>query len=162
MPFPKTVTAPETNPVPPPLPVNKSLTKWEALKNFVVKELTCSAYPPIHKGDDSCHSRLHPTNAQQIVDHIKAGHSGAFQVVLEESTREFPLWKQLAVLGVEAQDFRCEICDKQIPFHTNHITPHMKPHTGKLKRIREGKQYNLTLTLGKASVNEDEAFEENG
>ena len=160
MPIPKTVSV-ETNPAPTPQP-SKSLTKWEALKNFAVKEVKCSAYPPVHKGDDSCHTRLRPTDAQQMVDHINGGHSGAFQFVLEEGTREFPLWKQLAALGVEAQDFRCEICDKVIPFHTNHILPHMRPHSGKLKRIREGKQYNMTLTVGRPTVSEDEAFEDNG
>jgi hypothetical protein len=80
---------------------------------------------------------------------------------LRRSDKPVKLWDQLAEAGLEAVDFRCEICDKQLPFHSNHLDACMKPHAGKSRRVKEGGHFNVTIKRDYETA-ADEAFEENG
>lgn len=140
----------------------KVVTNWSALKSaqVVPTSLECNSYRPFHRVDLSCHTRLVP-RAESVVRHLEMGHGGGFQIKLRRADKPWPEWERLGELGLEASDFRCEICDKQVPFHPIHILNHLKSHSGKIKRVSPGGVFNLTVTSqAVAPPIEDEVFSE--
>jgi hypothetical protein len=145
----------------PQQPQHQTLTKWEALRGFTPVEIICATYPPYHKVDISCHTRLR-FDVEQIKRHVEADHGGGLMIKLKSSDKPVEYWQKFSTADLESVDFRCEVCDKQVPFHPNHIATHMRAHTGKTRRLREGGYFNLTLRIGASAMSEADAFEQGG
>jgi hypothetical protein len=137
----------------------KTLTKWNALAEarLAPTEIVCMGYRPYHLFDASCHTRL-MLNPAQIKAHIEGGHGGGFKLHFRKADKPWPGWKQFEELGLESMDFRCDICDAQVPFHPTHILKHMRPHNGKTRRVLPGGDYLMTLNVGLPSLSEEDAF----
>lgn len=140
--------------------VQKTVTNWIAFEiaRLMPKEILCQGYKPTHQVDLSCHTRL-PLDAAVLGKHIKAEHGGGFLFTLRKADKTWPGWRKFSALGLEAHDFRCAVCDAVVPFHPGHILKHMKPHTGKIKRITPGGGFNITLGFGLPDLPDVEAFE---
>ena len=130
--------------------LQKSYTDWEALDKcgLVPVALDCQAYQPFHGHDHSCHTHLRFT-AETIKRHVEGDHGGGFQVYVRRSDgKPSPLWKALAEAGLEAVDFRCDICQSRpadgLRFHPSSILQHIKPHRGKLAKNQD---YNIMKGL---------------
>ena len=141
-------------------PTRKTTTNWGAFEKakLVPKEVICDGYRPYHRVDLSCHTRLQP-DAKVLGAHVKAEHGGGFVFTLRKADAVWPGWRKFEEAGLESRDFRCDVCDEVIPFHPGHILKHMKPHSGKSKRIIPGGRYNLTLGFGLGDPTAEEAFE---
>lgn len=140
---------------------SKTHTKWHALEEarLIPTEIVCDGYRPWHAFNNGCHSRLR-LDVDQMIAHTEGQHGGGFMLKVRKGDKPWPGWKQLAEKGIEAADFRCEVCDAVIPFHPMHITKHMRAHTGKHRRVLPGGRYNLTLSVGAPIPTEAEAFED--
>ena len=140
---------------------SKTLTKWKALgeAKVVPTEIVCDGYRPAHPFNLGCHSRLRP-DVDQMVRHVEGGHGGGFMMRFRKGDKPWPGWAKMEELGLESTDFRCEVCDAVVPFHPMHILKHMRPHTGKQRRVLPGGAYNLTLNIGLPTPTEEEAFED--
>lgn len=139
--------------------VAKSFTNWQALidAKLVPAEIICQAYLPVHPTDLSCHTRLVDSASNMLVHAFEREHLGGFSIKLRETDgKPWAGWNELAAAGIEASDFRCEICDQQIPFKPINIKKHMRPHAGKLRRTRNGGQFWLTLSRDKSERAEDD------
>lgn len=137
----------------------KTHTKWQALEDakLVPTTITCSGYRPYHRVDLSCHTRLR-LDAENVKSHIDAGHGGGFLFKLRKGDKPWIGWKKFSDLNLEAMDFRCEICDAQVPFQALHILKHMRPHSGKSRKVLPGGLYDLTINIGLPTPTEEEAF----
>ena len=138
----------------------KTVTNWRAFEKAALMpvEFKCQAYRPMQLADSSCHSRLQ-LNAKGLLPHMNVDTcSGGFRFRLRKGDKAWPGWRQFEDLGVEAQDFRCEICDAVVPFHPGHILKHMKPHRGKVSRPMPGGIFNITLSVGMPTLTEEEAL----
>lgn len=146
----------------------KTYTNWNALANAHLHPVTikCQAYQPFHASDPSCHGRL-KLDAATLRRHTESEHSGGFQFILRrsEAGKIHPIWAELIKEGLEAQDFRCAVCDKQIRFHPTAMTEHMKPHRGMTRQSYSVLQrdnppattfFNITLGLKRPEVTEDQ------
>lgn len=143
----------------------KTFTNWKAFEQarltpVIVK---CDGYKPVHLADISCHTQLHP-KAEAVKRHVDGDHGGGFMFQLKVKDpgdkTPSPFWNELAEAGLEAHDFRCDNCDRQLRFHPSAIIPHMKAHGGKTRRVYPGGRFNLTLSLAKpeyALLDEDES-----
>lgn len=140
-----------------------SSTNWGAFSKaqLVPSSVTCLSYRPIHRVDNTCHSKI-LLSAEAVKRHIEMGHSGAFQMLLRHTDKSTDFWQGLSDTGLESIDLRCEICDAVIPFHPNHISKHMKPHNGKSKRVIPGGLFNVTISTGQVAPSEEDAFDING
>lgn len=136
-------------------------TKWENFNRagLVPLEVWCQAYKPIHPMDPSCHTRMN-MDAEQWVKHLDAGHGGGFLLEVGKSEKKWGGWKKLVELGVECVDFRCDVCDKVLPIHTQFILNHMRNHNGKSRRIQRGGKFWLTIGRGRPMPTEEEALDE--
>ena len=140
----------------------KCFTNWSAFTKALVapSEITCQGYQPMQRVDMACHTRLR-FNPQTLIDHVRADHGGGFRFKLKETQKPWPGWAEFEKLGVEAHDFRCEVCDKVIPFHPNHIKNHMRPHAGKVRRVFSDHHsiFNFTLGLDPPTPSDEEIYE---
>jgi hypothetical protein len=145
------------------IPVRKSETNWRAFEKagLMPAQVVCNAYRPYHRVDMSCHTRL-KFSPDTLVAHLNADHGGGFTFTLKETNRPWPGWSDYEAAGLEAWDLRCDVCDKVIPFHPNHIRQHLKPHAGKSRRALSGGAFNITINTVPAGPGEADAFEENG
>jgi hypothetical protein len=146
---------------PTPTPTHETLTKWNSLRAYFPSEIICATYAPYHRVDISCHTRL-KFDVEQIKNHIAADHGGGLMIKLRPSEKPVGYWNKFSEADIESLDFRCEICNKQVPFQVNHIELHMRPHAGKSRRLREGGFFNLTLRIGSPVPSEAESFEQFG
>lgn len=146
-------------------------TKWDALTRASLRPITiyCKAYPLVRNmawRDESCHTRL-PLKAEVLEAHTVGHHSGGFLMCLRHTEgKQSAVWPGLAERDMEAYDFRCAVCDKQITLDPNSFAPHMRPHPGMTKMAYKelaGEHPNATgffnVTLRKRGVpyNADEA-----
>lgn len=157
MPTTETKTTEQAKPV-----SKKSFTNWDAFAKAGLRPVTvkCQAYKPVHLSDRSCHSNLLFT-ADALKRHVDADHGGAIQITLKKvdgSGSVGNFWKALAESGLEAYDFRCDVCDKVLKFHPTSILGCMRSHNGKTRRVLPGGHYNLTLGLGRGEFTEDDDY----
>ena len=143
-------------------PAKKSFTNWDAFAKAGLRPVTvkCQAYKPVHLSDRSCHSNLMFTG-EALTRHVIADHGGAIQLTLKKvdgSGSVGNFWKALAESGLEAYDFRCDICDKVLKFHPTSILGCMRAHNGKTRRVLPGGHYNITLGLGRGEFSEDDDY----
>lgn len=128
MPTEKAATAAETK---------RTTTNWKAFQEagLVPVAIECQAYPPTHQSDSSCHTKL-PLTVETFKRHLEADHGGAYCIYLRKTDgRPAKLWEDLMASGLEAQDFRCGVCqgddvNRQLRFHPTSIAQHMKSHRG--------------------------------
>ena len=147
-----------------PEPVkSKTYTNWKAFNQarLVPTILTCSAYKPVHLADMSCHTKLLITG-ESVQKHIEHDHSGGFIVQVKTSDGKLSnFWQELEDLGLEAHDFRCDICNKILRFHASSIIPHMKAHGGKTRRVLPGGLFAFTISAGRPEQALDDEDEDN-
>src|SRR3972149_1120849 len=105
-----------------------SETNWAAFAKALLapKSVECNGYHLFHNPDLGCHTRIRP-NPVNLKAHADNGHGGGFIFTLRPSDRPWHGWAKFTELGLESVDFRCYICDKQLPFNAQKILPHMKP-----------------------------------
>lgn len=131
-----------------------TVTNWGVFdqSQLVPTEIVCQDYRPVHVSDNSCHTRL-KLEAENVLRHMSPEHisGGGFRFTLRRSDgKTWQGWKDLQDAGVEIHDFRCEVCDEQIPINGRRILKHLQPHAGKIRKIRPGGEFNLTLRVGEA------------
>lgn len=137
-------------------------TNWGAFEraSLVPTEVLCQAYHPVHQVDMSCHTKIVPT-AKNMIAHLDGDHGGAFRVVLKRvENKTWEGWKDLKEAGIECFDLRCDVCDKNIPLHPQHLMQHMKAHQGKNRRIQNGGTIWLTIGRGSVAPQGDDAYAE--
>lgn len=143
----------------------KTYTNWKAFEQARLTPVVikCDGYKPVHLADMSCHTQLIP-KAENLKRHVEGDHGGgfSFQLKIKDAGDKVPsaFWDELSTTGLEAHDFRCDNCDKQLRFHPSAIIPHMKAHGGKTRRVYPGGRFNLTLSLAKPEtylLDEDES-----
>lgn len=136
----------------------KCLTNWEAFEQaqLAPAEIACWSYGPVHRVDISCKAKL-PFDVGTIVRHMDPDHStGGFYAILKETGKKTSFWKDLKAAGVECQDFRCDVCEKEVPLVARRIVRHMSAHLGKNRRIEQGGKFNLTLSFEPPMEGDDE------
>ncbi len=142
MPESKPVQPPVAAPAPAavPLPEKKTTTPWRVLEKTLLAPvwIKCQGYKPVFGLDLGCHTKF-PTKsttiAQSILAHIANDHGGGFQMKLKEVQKPWPGWAALEAAGIEALDFRCEVCDEKLVFNAPRLKRHLAPHSGKSRRV---------------------------
>lgn len=117
-------------------PKQKTHTNWDALTKAALRPVTiyCQQYQ-LQRGqtyrDLSCHSRLPIKDAQPMEAHTAGDHGGGFLLCVKQSEgKASTVWADLANREMEAHDFRCAVCDKQVRLHPTNLAPHLRPHAG--------------------------------
>lgn len=141
----------------------KKTTNWAVFDKaqLVPTEITCLAYREFHPHDGACHTRL-PIDGDVVLNHVQGQCGGGFQFRLKESPRPWSGWKKFAEAGLELLDFRCEVCNDRLPLNVARIRePHMKPHSGKFRRVFPDfhSVFNLTLGYRQPVPTDEEAYE---
>ncbi len=129
----------------------KTYTNWKVFEQMKLTPVTikCEGYRPLFMADISCHSNLRFT-AATIKNHVDGDHGGGFRFFLKTTDgKPHPIWAELEAAGMEAHDFRCEICDSQLRFAPTSIASHLKAHSGKTRRVLPGATFNLLIGSGK-------------
>lgn len=124
----KVATAVEEQSVP------KTYTKWGVFEKAKLTpvSVTCDVLPQ-HPADEACKTRMIPT-AENMVDHINAGHGGGFSIRVKQTDgKPWQGWEGLAQAGLELHGLRCEVCDQQVFLSVRDITNHLRPHKGKFR-----------------------------
>jgi hypothetical protein len=138
-------------------------TKWDAFDraHLVPVTITCDGYHPVHYVNNGCHSKT-VLSAEAIINHMRADHGNGFQIQLRVTDgKGWPGWKALKDAGIEIVDLRCDVCDKTLPLHPQHLLGCMRAHAGKTKRARQGGLYNLTLSFNKPIAAEEDPYDFN-
>lgn len=141
----------------------KTYTNWKAFEQMklVPTSIKCEGYRPVFLADMSCHSHMQ-FKASTIASHIDGEHGGGFRFFLKTTDgKPHPIWQELEDAGLEAHDFRCEICDAQLRFAPSSIAAHLKPHSGKTRRVLPGGVLNLLIGKGKPEREEVDDIEVN-
>jgi hypothetical protein len=142
-------------------PESKCLTKWEAFEEagLVPAQIRCQDYHPAQQVDQSCHSNC-LLEAQSVVGHMNPDHSpgGGFMFVLRRGEKNAKIWKDLKAAGVEMHDFRCEVCDKEVPLVARRILKHLEAHSGKSRSPKVGGMFLATLKFDPPMEGDDEEF----
>lgn len=118
-------------------PKNTS-TNWSVFEKSKLTPVTvkCDAYsiPGEPFSDFSCHTALQ-LNVATLKNHIAAEHGSRFRFMLRlNDGKASPLWKELESSGLEAADFRCEVCNEKLRFHPASLQRHLRPHQGKVRQ----------------------------
>lgn len=123
----------------------QTLTNWYAFvkARLVPAEIICDGYRAAFARDMSCHTRL-PRDVDTMLRHIDP-HGGGFLLKLKTSEKEWEGWTKLADMGIEVQDFRCDVCDEVLPLASQRILFHMKSHKGKTRRVIPGGTFNIWI-----------------
>ena len=135
-------------------PVKQSSTNWAAFEKagLVPTEIMCQGYQPIHRADMSCHTRL-TLKAANMLGHLANDHGGGFKITVKRTEgKAWPGWKELREAGIDCFDLRCDVCDSVLQFQPNHLLAHIKPHSGKNRRIQSNGTFWLTLSGGPSSL----------
>lgn len=138
----------------------KSFTKWENLTDagIVPTNLYCQDYLPYHRVDMSCHSGL-PFDVEVVKSHLAPQHNagGGFSVSLRQSDgRKSKFWDALRDNGIELLDFRCDVCDEELPLIGRKIAQHFRAHVGKSRMARQGGKFWMTLSLKPLEIEEED------
>ena len=128
---------------------SNSGTPWENLANggIVPIRVMCQDYQPIHRADMSCHTNLQ-IKAPALTSHMTEEHGagGGFYFQLRHRPgQKSDLWGELAEAGVEMHDFRCDVCDEQLPLTPRRVVRHIAAHAGKMRSARAGGGFWMTL-----------------
>lgn len=137
---------------------SKTFTNWRAFgdAHLAPETLFCQAYKPIHLSDMSCHTKL-LFKAETLKRHIEAEHGAGFQFLVRNTDGKVsPFWADMENLGLEAHDFRCDVCDQELRFNPTTILRHLRPHAGKTRKSRPGGMFNLTLGFSKPDTSESD------
>jgi len=136
-------------------------TNWQAFvkAGLVPTTIKCSAYHPVHQADMSCHTRL-LLSVPTISDHIKGDHGGGFKFSLKTYPKAWQGWADFEAAGLEIHDIRCDVCDQTVPLVPARILFHMRPHTGKVRRIRPGGEFLITIRSGEPLPTDDATAEQ--
>lgn len=136
----------------------KTFTNWKAFADAKLTPATisCQAYKPIHLADMSCHTRL-LFHAATLKRHIEAEHGAGFQFLVKNTDgKPSPFWTELEELGLEAHDFRCDVCDEELRFNPTTILRHMRNHAGKTRKAGPGGMFNVTIGFSAPDRSEDD------
>jgi len=130
---------------------SKTKTKWRALASAKLwpKEIVCRGYRSFHRVDVSCKGRVIPA-VNNLKNHMKNCSDDigtGFEMILEKHDIPCPLWAELEEAGIEAIDFRCDVCNAIMPFNHIHVLNHMRPHSGKTRKVRPGGKFQFTLSF---------------
>lgn len=123
----------------PPPAKPRTNTNWDALTKAGLRPVTiwCQQYPlqrNMPYRDESCHSRL-PLKAECMHAHTRGNHGGGFLLAVRTTEgKQSAVWPELFQRELEAFDFRCAVCDKQVPLVVNALAQHMRPHAGMTKQ----------------------------
>jgi hypothetical protein len=139
---------------------SNSGTPWENLLegNIIPIRVTCQDYQPMHRADMSCHTNL-PIKIENVLPHLSAEHGsgGGFLFQLRHRPgQKSDLWSGLAEAGVECHDFRCDVCDEQLPLVPRRIVRHVAAHAGKFRSARAGGGFWATLRFDPPETEGDE------
>jgi hypothetical protein len=139
---------------------DRSLTKWEAFDEgeLIPIQVKCQDYQPIHPWDTSCHTNLIPT-ANNVVRHMadEHGSGGGFAVQLRHRPgQKTKLWKELSEAKVELHDFRCDVCNEQLPLVPRRVIKHFAAHAGKSRAPRAGGNFWMTLKFDRPDELEED------
>ena len=136
--------------------VNRTLTNWGVFvkAQLVPKRVVCEGYLPTHRYDSGCHSNLLLT-AEAVERHLDADHGGGYRLFLRKGDIPWKGWLEFQDKGLEIHDFRCEICDAELPMSAGHILKHFESHTGKMKRSKPGGEFLMTIRKDKPLTSED-------
>lgn len=142
-------------------PESKCLTKWEAFADagLAPQTIICQDYFPAQLADTSCHTRL-LLRPESVVGHMNPEHGsgGGFSFHLRRSEKRSPFWEGLKALGVELHDFRCDVCDAELPLVPRKILKHMDSHSGKMRIARQGGTFLMTLRFDEPEGRDDDEF----
>lgn len=136
-------------------------TRWEAFEEMglVPTQITCQDYHPAQRVDTSCHSHC-LLNVKSVMGHMAPEHEagGGFAITLAKGVKGAQIWKDLKSEGVELHDFRCDVCDQEVPLVGRRIMKHFEPHSGKVRAPRPGGVFLATLKFSPPDeVDGDEA-----
>jgi hypothetical protein len=139
---------------------SNSGTPWENFDEgaIVPIRVTCQDYQPVHRVDMSCHTNL-PIKVESITNHMNPEHGsgGGFLFQLRHRPgQKSELWKALAEAGVECHDFRCDVCDEQLPLNPRRVIRHIAAHAGKFRSARAGGGFWATLKFDSPESDEDQ------
>jgi hypothetical protein len=129
---------------------SKTSTNWRALEDagVIPVRVVCQDYVPVSaRMDMSCHSNL-AISGENVTRHMVEEHGtgGGFAMYLRLSDgKKSKLWRELEDAGVELHDFRCDICDEQLPLQPRRIARHLQPHSGKSRHARANSKFWMTL-----------------
>ena len=139
---------------------SKTFTNWGAFKkaSLTPVQILCTEYQPFHTSVTGCHSRLLLT-AEAMLQHITADHGGGFQLTLVQAAKPWDGWDKLEAAGLEAADFRCDVCDAVLRLTPSNILKHMRTHISKFRRAQEGGVFNLTLSTLPSVADANEEFD---
>ena len=138
-------------------------TPWENLAKGDIYPvmIKCQDYQPMTGNDMSCHTNL-PIKAESVVAHLSPEHgaNGGFSVQLRHRPGlKTSLWEDLGKAGVELHDFRCDICDEQLPLAPRRIIKHMAAHSGKTRQAKAGGLFHMTLRFNKPDEDVNENYD---
>lgn len=138
MPTNQTVSATLAEKSVPAVSASKTATNWSVFEKAHLTPVTikCDAYsiPGENFSDFSCHTALQ-FKTDSFKEHIKHEHGNRFRFILRlNDGKASPLWKDLEASGLEAADFRCEVCNEKLRFHPASLQRHLKPHQGKIRQ----------------------------
>lgn len=140
---------------------SKSNTKWEIFEQgeLVPVKLVCQDYLPVHPSDTSCHTTI-PISGEVVARHINPEHGsgGGFEIHLRHrpGAKASTLWKELASLGFELHDFRCDVCNEELPLAPRRIIRHIAAHAGKSRAPRAGGKFWMTIRTTRPEEDVDE------
>ena len=139
---------------------SNSATPWENLLegSIVPIRLMCQDYQPVHRVDMSCHTNLQ-IKGSSVVSHMHPEHGagGGFYVQLRNRPGvKSDFWQELSDAGVELHDFRCDVCDEQLPLTPRRIIRHVGAHAGKSRSARAGGGFWMTLRFDQPETESDE------
>lgn len=134
-------------------------TKWDAFEKAGLrpKTITCEGYFPVHRVNLGCHTNI-LLNADTMVDHVRGEHGGGFTLVLVQDGRKWDGWQRLRELGAELHDFRCDVCDREVPLVPNVILKHFQAHSGRMRRPIAGGAFLATIKFDPPVDGDEELF----
>lgn len=126
----------------------KSQTNWAAFMEagLVPREIRCDGYQEFHAVNLGCHTVIQP-KVDVIKAHIANDHGGGFVVRLTTKHRGkmWSGWNDLAAAGIEAQDFRCGVCQQEIPLQPQQLLKHSRSHINGNRKFEHGGEFRMTL-----------------
>lgn len=130
-------------------PVTKATTNWQVFKDagLVPTSIRCDGYSPTHPVNIGCHTLL-TLDADSMIRHFKGDHGGGFVIQFRrsDSSRPWPGWDVLANSGIELIDFRCAVCNNELPLDARFILQHMLPHKNGNRRTETGGRFYMTIS----------------
>lgn len=125
-------------------------TNWDTFvkAGLAVKSIKCECLRG-HPADEACKTFLIPT-AQNVINHVNAGHGGGFLfevVEVSDGGRAWPGWKEFAKAGLEIQTLIDEVTDHPINLSVRAIKTVLRPHQGKFRGAWQSFHNKLLFVL---------------